>query len=109
MKLRKLALTSLLITSSFSFAGDWSQLTKLGQINAGYSSDIIIFSADDMHNPAGCATNHYEVNPSDANVEFALSLLLTAQSRSASVQIAVHPTKCGVSNYPLVTRIKLHP
>jgi len=93
--------------SSTVVAGDWSPTTKLGQINAGYLDGKIIFSADEMHNPASCATNHYEVNASDADVTAALSLLLVAQSRGASVQVAVHQSKCGVSNYPLVTRIKL--
>ncbi|NQY64895.1 MAG: hypothetical protein HRT38_14430 [Alteromonadaceae bacterium] len=70
-------------------------LGKVTEIWSGYSSGMILFKLDiPFINPNSCSSGAYSVDATKADVDKFLSMLLTAQSRQASVQIIISDTAC---------------
>ena len=91
-------------------ATEITSTTKVGEIWSGYSDGRILFGTSLAHiNPAGCAnTSFYAVDASKADADKFLSMLLTAQSRDADVQIRISKTLC-FSGYPVALRMAIKP
>ena len=100
----------LILISIPSFANDWSQVTKVGQINTGYVQGLILFQTEKAHhNPKNCDSAFYAVRQGDAQLEQILSILLAAQKSGGSIQVGVNSSKCDIGGRISVSRIRSLP
>jgi hypothetical protein len=68
--------------SHSALSSDWSVVTKVSEINTGYSGGYILFRTVKVHNnPKGCDAAYYAVRQGDAEVSQILSVLLAAQKK----------------------------
>ena len=82
-----------------------SGLGKVTEIWAGYDSSMILFKLDIPEvNPKSCYPGFYSVDATKTDVDKFLSILLTAQSRQANVQIIISDKVCYVG-YATALRI----
>lgn len=103
-------LAALLFLSVPSFANDWSQATKVAEINTGYTGGFILFRTEKAHhNPKNCDAAFYAVRQGDAEVDQILSVLLAAQKSGGSIQVGVNSSKCDQHGRISVTRIRSLP
>ena len=108
MKYLTLILSALF--SSATLANEWSPSFEIREVVAGYKGGfVIVLSKSSIHNPNNCTDGAYVVHPNSANVDHALSVLLSAEAREKPISVAVSTSNCAtdVNNYPLVTRLKI--
>jgi len=93
-----------------AFATEITATTKIGEIWSGYANGQILFKTVATHiNPKPCDSNgFYAVDATKADADKFLSMLLTAQSRDADVQIRISLTEC-LSGYPVALRMAIKP
>lgn len=85
-------------------------VTKVGEINTGYSGGFILFRTVEVHNnPNGCDPDFYAVREGDAEASQILSVLLAAQKSGGNIQVGVNSTKCDNDGRISISRIRSLP
>jgi len=107
---QKILITMGLLLSPLSWANDWSEPSKVGQINTGYVGGLILFQTEKPHhNPNNCDTAFYAVQESTAQVDQILSVLLAAQKSGGLIQVGVNSEACGHGGRISATRVRSLP
>ncbi|WP_064791912.1 hypothetical protein [Shewanella woodyi] len=110
MKINILSFLVLAAMSHSAFSGDWGVVTKVSEINTGYSGGLILFRTVKAHNnPKGCDAAYYAVREGDAEVSQILSVLLAAQKSGGNIRVGVNSTKCDAGGRISVSRIRSLP
>ncbi|WP_157771174.1 hypothetical protein [Shewanella algae] len=108
--MNRLLFTFMLFSTS-AMSNDWSEPTEVYEINTGYKGGMILFKTVSPHyNPNSvCNAALYAVKSDTADVSHILSVLLTAQSSRAKIQVGVDSSTCSSDNnkYISVSRIRI--
>ena len=104
--MKKFITAILFLFCANAYSDQTTLLGKVTQIWSGYSSGMILFKLDIPHvNPKSCSSAYfYSVDAIQADVDKFLSMLLTAQSRQADVQIIISDIAC-YAGYPTALRM----
>ena len=95
--MKKKILLLLMVVAPCASAYQWSGYVKIEKILTGYKEGFLLFKTTGNHvNPGSCSnTGYYSIEEKNADVDKALSLLLSAQLGDRKIKVAADGHRCG--------------